>query len=163
MYEKIMVPLDGSRFSNRALQYAVDLAPRYDAALLLVEVIEPATIIPAVDPTGMSSTVTTKYTIETAVEQDKMNLSRAKRYLAGKVRDLKNKGISAEYRALQGEPADEIIKLGRKEKVDLIVMATHGRSGFRRAIMGSVADTVIRKSGDPVLVVRPRQQRRRKK
>lgn len=162
MYEKIMVPLDGSRFSNRALQYATDLAPRYGASLLLVQVVEPTTIVPAIDPTGLSSPVATRYSVETAVQQDKLNLSKVKRYLAGKVRDLKDDGISAEYKALQGEPAAEIIKLGKKEKVDLIVMATHGRSGFRRAIMGSVADKVIRKSGDPVLVVRPAQQRRKK-
>jgi nucleotide-binding universal stress UspA family protein len=162
MYKKILVPLDGSRFSNRALKYAVDLAQRYKAALVLAQVVPPTRPIPPVDPTGLTSPVASQITFDQAERADRRNLSRAKRYLAGKVRELKAKGLAAEYRATEGDPAESIMQIGRKAKVDLIVMTTHGRSGFRRAILGSVADKVIRDSGDPVLVVRPYQRRRRK-
>jgi universal stress protein A len=162
MYKKILVPLDGSRFSNRALKYAVDLAQQYKASLLLVQVVEPVRPIPPVDPTGLTSPVASQITFDQATRADRRHLSRAKRYLAGKVREMKAKKIPAEYRAVEGDAADNIMILARKNKVDLITMTTHGRSGFRRAIMGSVADKVIRESGDPVLVVRPYQRRRRK-
>lgn len=162
MYTKILVPLDGSRFSARALKYAVDLARRYDAALVLAQVVPPVRVIPPVDPTGMSNPVATGITFEQAGRQDKLHLSRARRYLAGKVREVKALGIPAEYRAVEGDPADNIMQIAKKAKVDLIVMTTHGRSGFKRAILGSVADKVIRHSGDPVLVVRPYQRRKRK-
>ncbi len=162
MYKKILVPLDGSRFGNRALKYAVDLAQKYQASVLLTQVIQPTRPVPPVDPTGLTSPVASEITFEQAADADRRNLSRAKRYLAGKVRELKAKGIAAEYRAVEGDAARDIILVARKNKADLIVMTTHGRSGFRRAIMGSVADKVIRESGDPVLVVRPYQRRRRK-
>jgi len=162
MYEKIMVPLDGSRFSNRALEYAVDLAPRYGASLFLVQVVEPVTIVPPVEPTGLSSPAAAEVTVEEAIRQENRNASKAKAYLAAKVRNLKAQGIDAEYKVLEGNPAEEILKAGKKAKVDLVVMATHGRSGLRRVFMGSVADKVIRESGDPVLVVRPKQRRRKK-
>jgi nucleotide-binding universal stress UspA family protein len=162
MYKKILVPLDGSRFSNRALKYAVDLAQRYKASLVLAQVVQATNPIPPVDPTGLTSPVASQITFDQAERANRRNLSRAKRYLAGKVRELKAKNIAAEYRAVEGEPARDIMLIARKYKVDLIVMTTHGRSGFRRAIMGSVADKVIRESGEPVLVVRPYQRRRRK-
>ena len=162
MYKKILVPLDGSRFSNRALKYAVDLAAQYKASLVLAQVIQPTRPLPPVDPTGLTSPIASQITFDQAAQADRRNLSRAKRYLAGKVRELKAKNIPAEYRAAEGDPATHIMQIARKTKVDLIVMTTHGRSGFRRAIMGSVADKVIRDSGDPVLVVRPYQRRRRK-
>jgi nucleotide-binding universal stress UspA family protein len=162
MYKKILVPLDGSRFGNRAMKYAIDLAQQYKASLLLVQVVQPTRPIPPVDPTGLTSPVASQITFDQAALADRRNLSRAKRYLAGKVRELKAKNIPAEYRATEGDAAAHIMEIGRKNKVDLIVMTTHGRSGFRRAIMGSVADKVIRESGDPVLVVRPYQRRRRR-
>ena len=162
MYKKILVPLDGSRFSNRALKYAVDLAQKYKASLVLVQVVQPTRPIPPVDPTGLTSPVASQITFDEALREDRRNLSRAKRYLAGKVREMKAKNISAEYRAVEGDPANSIMQVAKKARVDLIVMTTHGRSGFRRAIMGSVADKVIRHSGDPVLVVRPYQRRRRR-
>jgi nucleotide-binding universal stress UspA family protein len=162
MYKKILVPMDGSRFGNRAMKYAIDLAQQYKASLLLVQVVQPTRPIPPVDPTGLTSPVASQITFDQAALADRRNLSRAKRYLAGKVREMKAKNIPAEYRATEGDAAAHIMEIGRKNKVDLIVMTTHGRSGFRRAIMGSVADKVIRESGDPVLVVRPYQRRRRR-
>jgi nucleotide-binding universal stress UspA family protein len=163
MFEKILVPLDGSRFSNRALKYAVNLAQHYKASLVLVQIVHPIRPIPPVDPTGLTSPVATELTFEQAEDADRRNMSRAKRYLAGKVRGLKAKKLAAEYRAAEGDPAELIILIARKAKVDLIVMASHGRGGFRRALMGSVADKVTRESGDPVLIVRPYQRRRRRK
>jgi len=54
-----------------------------------------------------------------------------------------------------GNPAQSIMQFSKKKNIDLIVMTTHGKSGLKRAVMGSIADVVIRESGKPVLVIRP--------
>jgi nucleotide-binding universal stress UspA family protein len=82
-------------------------------------------------------------------------VAKARRYLQGKVRGIKSDSIRASYMAVVGDPARSIMQAARKENIDLIVMTTHGKSGIKRALLGSVADEVIRNSKKPVLVVRP--------
>ena len=65
---------------------------------------------------------------------------------------LKQKGITAKIEVLSGKPAEEIIKYSKDNNVDLIVMSTHGRSGFSRIVFGSVADKVLRQSEVPLLL-----------
>jgi len=64
------------------------------------------------------------------------------------------KGVDFEQRILKGDPAHEIIRLAEREKIDLIVMGTHGRRGLSRLLMGSVAEWVMRRANCPVLTVR---------
>jgi len=164
MYKRILVPLDRSTFSTRALKYAIDLAPRYGAKLILLTVIEPAKVMPlVVDPTGLSSPILASTAIEQAQILEAQERERSRRYLARKVNQLKKRGIDAEYVLAYGQPADTIMKIAREKKADLIVMATHGRTGLKRAIMGSVAEKVIRESSQPVLVIRPRPDRKKTK
>ncbi len=155
MYDKILVPLDGSRFSTLALNHAADMAPRYGAALVLVGVVEHVSIIPPVDPIGVTSPVAANTTVEQARVTEANDRERIRRYLSRKVSEIRKQGISAESVIEVGKPADAIMKTARKKKADLIIMATHGRGGLERAFMGSVADQVIRESRQPVLVVRP--------
>ena len=75
MYKKILVPLDGSRFSNRALKYAVDLAQQYKASLLLVQVVEPVRPIPPVDPTGLTSPEESKFFIAKGAPEEILKVS----------------------------------------------------------------------------------------
>ena len=89
------------------------------------------------------------------MDEDKRNSSKAKRYLSGKMRGLKAQGVQGVYRVAVGEPAAAIMKLTRREKADLVIMTTHGKSGLKRALLGSVADEVVRNSKKPVLVVTP--------
>ena len=63
-------------------------------------------------------------------------------------------GVAFEHRMAMGNPADEIVQLARDEKASLIVLGTHGRSGFSRLLMGSVAEVVVRRAPCPVLVYR---------
>jgi nucleotide-binding universal stress UspA family protein len=80
----------------------------------------------------------------------------AESYLARKVAELKRFGIAkVSHSAPEGFAADEIIALGRRLPDNLIAMSTHGRTGVGRWVLGSVTETVVRHSGDPVLVVRP--------
>lgn len=160
MFRHILVPLDGSRLGTRALHYAIDIAQRYGAKITLVRAVTPTTIVP---PTGTAFGVTSptaaEMTFEEAERLDNLNVSRARRYMNTKLREVKARGIEGNYKVLLGDAAEAIMKQCKREKADLIVMTTHGRSGIKRAILGSVADKVIRESGDPVLVIRPIRRR----
>ena len=157
MFKHILVPLDGSRFSSRALPYAIEVAHRFGAEAILLQVVKPAT--PVATTTGMApgtaSPATAEIAVQAALEEEKRNAARAKRYLGSKVREIRSKDIKVSYQAVVGDPAQSIMEFSKKEYVDLVVMTTHGKSGLKRAVMGSVADAVIRESGKPVLVVRP--------
>jgi nucleotide-binding universal stress UspA family protein len=157
MFNRLLVPLDSSRFASRALRYAAEVAQRFNAELILLQVIKPATPVPAT--TGMApggeSPASAEIAMQAALEEDKRNAAHAKRYLSGKVRQMRAQAINASYQVIVGDPAQSIMEFSKKEHMDLVVMTTHGKSGIKRAIMGSVADAVIRESGKPVLVIRP--------
>ncbi|HKX51349.1 MAG TPA: universal stress protein, partial [Candidatus Binatia bacterium] len=79
----------------------------------------------------------------------------AKEYLEKKADELKDLGVAtATCVAKEGFAGDEIIALGRKTADNLIAMSSHGRSGVQRWVLGSVAETVVRHSGDPALIIR---------
>jgi nucleotide-binding universal stress UspA family protein len=159
MFKKILVPLDGSRFSVRALPYATELAQRFGAEVMLIQIVEPATPLIAPAAPGMESPVVTEAAMQQERIQNKRKISRARRYLSRKLREIAPEGVKAASHVEVGLPADSIMEVCQKEKIDLVVMTTHGRSGLKRALMGSVADKVIRESGHPVLVIRPRKAR----
>ena len=161
MFKRLLVPLDGSRFGSRALAYASEVAHHFGAEVVLIQVVKPAT--PVATTTGMTpgiaSPSTAELAVQAALEEDKRNSAHAKRYLSRKVRGLKSRDIKASYQVIVGDPAQSIMEYSKKEHVDLVVMTTHGKSGLKRAVMGSVADAVIRESGKPVLVIRPRTKK----
>lgn len=159
MFNKLLVPLDGSRFASRALPYAIDIALRYDIEIILLQVIQQTTpITESGIEYGIESPISAEIAVETALTEDKRHSAYAKRYLSAQVRKIKGKGVRVSYQTIFGQPVQTILKFIRRHKIDIVVMTTHGKTGFRRAIMGSVADAVIRESSIPVLVVRPRSR-----
>jgi nucleotide-binding universal stress UspA family protein len=163
MFERILIPLDGSRFGSQALKNAVEVAKRFNAEIFLLQVVRQA--IPVMASSGITpgteSPMSAEISLKVAATQDKENVTRARRYLSRKAQEVRSKGISVSYDVIMGEPADGIMTFARKHKVDLIVMSSHGKGGLKRAILGSVADEVIRESGKPVLVVRPKTRKSR--
>jgi len=161
MFKRILVPLDGSRFGSRALQYATEVAQHFGAEVVLMQVVKPTTPVATTTgiDAGMESPAIAELAMQAALEEDKRNSARAKRYLSGKTRGMKPRDIKGSYQVAVGDPAQSIMSFAQKEHIDLVVMATHGKSGLKRAFMGSVADAVIRESGKPVLVVRPRTKK----
>jgi nucleotide-binding universal stress UspA family protein len=156
MFERLLVPLDGSRFASRALPYAAEVAQRFGAEVILIQVVRPPTaVIDAPTPIGVGPAAS-EVAVQAALEADKRNVGRAKRYLSGKVRAMRSRHIQSSYHVLMGDTARSIIEFSENENIDLVVMTTHGKSGLRRAFVGSIADVVIRRSGKPVLVIRPR-------
>jgi nucleotide-binding universal stress UspA family protein len=135
MYRTILVPLDESPLGERALPYAVSLAQRTGARLVLLEVAI-ANFVTRNDPqTGEP------YTVDEAA-----------RYLAG-VAARVGDGVTAETVQLSGEPGDEIVAESGRRAADLVAMSTHGRSGLGRWLYGSVAEHVVRHARVPVLLV----------
>jgi len=161
MFKRILVPLDGSRFGARALRYAAEVAQRFGAEVILTQAVVPEKLVSTTAgvAAGMGSIAATEIAAQAALEEDKRNVARAKRYLSGKVRGIRSQGIEGSYKVVVGDPAQSIMGFSKKESIDLVVMTTHGKSGLKRAIMGSVADAVIRESGKPVLVIRPQSRR----
>jgi nucleotide-binding universal stress UspA family protein len=143
MYRNIMVPVDGSPFSREAVLHGLRLASQSGAILRLVRIGTAATITGA--PDGF------------AVENQRLRQIHAAELgelysIAAECRAHSTVNVTA---ALQyGPVADTLIGYAKRHRVDLIVMRSHGRTGFARAWFGSVADALIRESGTPVLVVK---------
>ena len=136
--DKILFPTDFSPASESALRWATSLARDTGARLLIVHVEEPPTAYVGGD-----------YAIPETTAPARHELAK----LLALVVPF-DQGISYEHRILLGDPAPEIVKLAEEEKVDLIVLGTHGRTGLSRLLMGSVAEHVVRRADCPVLTVK---------
>ncbi|MDO8269158.1 MAG: universal stress protein [Candidatus Levybacteria bacterium] len=152
-YKRILFPTDGSQLSLIALPHVVSLANAFDSEVVLLHVVNSIGreiafyAAPGMYPVGLG---------EAAVDIVKENKRLAKKKLEV-VRDkLVAGGVKKNILQVQeGAAENNIIETIKKEKCDLVVMTSHGRSGFERAIVGSVTDHVMRHATCPVLVVRP--------
>lgn len=136
--ERILVPLDGSLLAEGAIQTAAGLARESGAALVLLRAAEAHTL-PGADPTDAQVAV----------------VREAEEYLTAVAARLGEEGIKGvETSVWYGPPATAIIEAARLQKGDLIVMTTHGRSGLGRLILGSVAESVLRGTTTPILLLR---------
>ena len=150
MYERILVPLDGSELSEAVLPHAQALARKLEARLLLVRATNiPATVMAEADPMGGPMPAEL---IDEAIQDETED---ARDYLTRMAQHLKEAGLDAAWEVVEGEPSRAIIDTAHKNDNDLIAMATHGRSGVPRVVLGSVADRVVRESRLPVLLIRP--------
>jgi nucleotide-binding universal stress UspA family protein len=139
----ILSPLDFSDFSLQALEVAQDIAKRYNSELVLVHVVP---VIPKLE--GHAS-------IFTEGEYENQLIESAKARLAAIAAKLRQQGVNARSTvSLSNDPAMEIMRLAESEKSDLIVIATHGVTGWRRLAFGSVTDKLVRTAECSVLVLR---------
>jgi nucleotide-binding universal stress UspA family protein len=157
VFERIVVPLDGSRLSAQAIPYAGEIGKRFDAEVILVRVLSPSGLAIVPQTTGMESAIATDIIAQEARVKDVDNAANAKRYLMNWAQSLKTQGMKASYQVTIGTPAKSIMELVIAQQASLIVMMSHGRGWFKRAIMGSVADEILRGSSVPVLIIRPKE------
>jgi len=142
MYKKILVPLDGSELSEAVLDHVVTIAKGCQVLeVILIRIREP-----------LDNSVKTTLDPEIAEELDQVYNDEAAEYLEKLAKTLEKKGIDVNVEVLEGNPAEEIIKFSKENKIELIVMSTHGRSGFSRIVFGSVADKVLRQTEVPILL-----------
>ncbi|MDP3878963.1 MAG: universal stress protein [Dehalococcoidales bacterium] len=152
MFERVLVCLDGTRFGGQALDYAIEIAKRFSAEVVLIRVITAAT---PEHPISLSAEVS-EIAKDTAHLKDKRNVETARRYLKTKLEQVTARGVKSSIHVVAGVPGKAIVQFCHQENVGLVVMMTHGKSGIKRAILGSTTDEVIRESGLPVLAISPR-------
>ncbi len=154
MFKKILACLDKSNLSEQVLEYAAEEALAFNAELILLHVIpEPYIVSPSLPGT---STLPVQNPVELgqlAKEEEK-----ASAYLENIAGGLRERGIRVETLVLQGDAGNTIINYGQENDIDLIALATHGRGGLEKLFYGSVADSVLKRSGLPILLIRPRNQ-----
>lgn len=143
MYNRILLTLDGSAVAETALTHAAELASALSARLTLLSVVEPIVIHPSLGIVGPDLPIVTIDEKEVLVN-----------YLQMLCEKLRERNIQVGYVIREGDAASEICDYAAENDVDLIVMSTHGRSGIRRWVYGSVADRVLRGAKVPVLLVR---------
>ena len=150
MYKHILCPTDFSGPANKALEYACDLAKQYDAELHLLHVLpDPVAALTAYGP------------VVSAIPPDWEESMRAQvnKQLDDALDKNWEKGKKVHRAISEGVPFAEIIRYARDNAIDLIVMGTHGRTGFNHFIMGSEAEKVVRKAPCPVLTIPPEERK----
>jgi len=154
MYERIIIPLDGSKVGEAALPYVRELvsklSPEVKVEVVLLQVVSSLTHYVIAGEASAQIPYTEK-----EMEQIK---KKAMDYLKKAGEGLRSKGIKVTIKVAVGKPDEEIIKAADGINTDLIAMSTHGRSGLSRWAFGSVTDRVLRVGNKPVLMVRaPRE------
>ena len=156
IFQKILVPLDGSDHSRRALESAIQIAKSFNSKLMLLTV-HHVTITPVTSPEltiqapvivpDASAAEMTERAIEAAHNYDKKILAEAE----AKVRSEK---IEVETELIDGNAVEEIVRKSEEGKFDLIIMGARGLSTIKKLFIGSVSDGVIKKAPCPVLIVK---------
>jgi len=141
---RVLVPLDGSELSRSVLPYVEDIVKALGASLILFNAVTPLHIYPG----------TEVYTVPVGSVMDDLT-AQARSFLAAVEKEVEGRGLKARSVVTIGSPVDEIVRAGQDVGAGLIALATHGRSGVSRWIIGSVADGVMRRSTLPCLLVRP--------
>ena len=144
--KQVLVPIDFSECSRKALRYAIPLARHHKAAITL------AYVVPSV------SVAFGEYGAFDPVAITKEMRERAERELATLIVDEVRGVVAADTVVYTGSPASEIINIAEKLPADIIVISTHGRSGLKHVLLGSVAERVVRHAHCPVLVVRENER-----
>lgn len=142
---RIVVPTDLSDFSLAALEYASTLSLIYGADLFLLHVED--VVPPPMYTTHVADLEAGHFQSQTEAEVRKS----LEQFAARKI----NPDLKAHLVLRLGHPVDEIIRFAEEERIDMIVMATHGRTGLKHVLMGSIAEKVVRNSSIPVLTVKP--------
>ena len=156
MYQRVLLPVDGSELCTPAIAQVPRLTDA-EHEVVLVEVIDsPSRILTQTTPAGFAWTdggISGDVVSEVIAAQRAL----AEQHLAAARTQLEAAGITkVDARVLEGVPGPAIVELARAVGADVVVMATHGRSGLRRTVLGSVADHVVRHlEGIPVLLIHP--------
>jgi nucleotide-binding universal stress UspA family protein len=141
MYERILIPTDGSECADSAVDHAIDIATQYDAELHVLSVVDTRDMshsAPAISPQQVEQTLRER--AESVVES-----------VAERAADA---GVETVTAVEPGVPDDVVVEYAADHDCDLVVMGTHGRTGLQRYLLGSVTERTVRRSSVPVLTVR---------
>lgn len=165
MYNRLLVALDGSRFSEVVLPEVLRLAAGTPATVHLLAVAsvpDATTASPISEPLvvgvlapGGVVTRTPPPAAEAKGQALERTIEETEEFLESRAKDLKMSHLSVETAVRFGDPAEEILRYAVEHDVEVIMMATHGRTGLATAVFGSVARQVVQNGKVPVLLVRP--------
>lgn len=147
-YQRILVPYDGSKFSEKALKEAIKIAKKFDSDLFILTVIDASSV----------SIPKTKKGVMLDVKKFARTLKNHTAKLDLKLRDevlrCKEDGVSADYELVMGKPAEIILKFAKKREINLIAMGIQGLTGFGRLkAIGSISRRISEQASCPVLLV----------
>lgn len=149
VFKHILCPTDFSEPANNALKYACDLTAQYDAELHLLHVLpDPVAALTAYGPVVSAIPADWEETMRNQVNEQLANILDSEW----------EKGKQVQRSISEGFPSAEIIRYAKDNAIDLIVMGTHGRTGFNHLLMGSEAEKVVRKAHCPVLTIPPKER-----
>lgn len=161
MCKKILVTLDGSKASEAIIPAVVRTAASgAQVTLLTVTDVPPAVIrgagpLVAAGAAGGAAQLAVRKTVETRDQAMNHLRERNESYLNQAAKPLREAGITVDTHVAFGDATDEIVSFAHSENVDVIMMATHGRSGVAEVVFGSVASRVVREARIPVTLIRP--------
>jgi nucleotide-binding universal stress UspA family protein len=143
MFNRIVVPLDGTALAEHALPFAEEMCSLIGSPIHLIRVVE---AIPGGATLYSTMVDGSAYAIAAQSDREEADL-----YLNGIATDLTARGYHPTFEVRVGAPTDEVV--GAVQSTDLLVIASHGRAGLPRLMLGSVAEDVLRHSPAPVLLV----------
>jgi len=147
-FKNILCPIDFSEPSTEGLQYAIDLAAQFKAELSIVHILP---VMPALPPDPNFVFKVPEY--ERALHQE------AEKKLQALAEEWVPREIRAQTILGHGDAGNQIVRIAEEQRADLIVITTHGQSGWRHLVFGSVVERVVRTASCPVLTIRaPRRQ-----
>ena len=153
VFNNILVPVDGSEHSSRAIEYASEIASKFNSKLTLFHAyfftlpVTPSTILPGAPNYG----VMTQESIDVLSQKTKKD---ANQILVQATNLVKEKNVVVKSLLREGRVVTEILKILETEKVDLIVMGARGISGIKKLFLGSTSEEVVKKANCPVLIVK---------
>jgi len=156
--ERILVPMDGSRQSSKALAYAIDAAKCFNGSIVILRVVTLSMLERAWNSPSSGGPIIKQDFLKEADRRDKRTMTRVRKYLRDKLKVVTGSGIQGSFRLMVGDPADSIKQCCEEENIDLIVMNANSRGWLKRAIMGSVTDEILRTSSVPLLVLRSKNK-----
>ena len=147
MYERILIPTDGSDVADSAVDHAVDLAAQYGATVHALFVVDPEAVTYSLGSEQLDRLNEGRFG---EMEELEAQANEATGYVAAAAREH---GVDAVEELRVGKPHEVIANYAGGNDIDLIVIGSHGRSGIRRALLGSVTERVLRSTHRPVMVV----------
>ena len=150
MFKRILVPHDGSAFAERALPHALELAKQFSSEVHLLEVVPDQA--PALLTEEVGEQLNPEVALETLGEVQEKIREAGRERLQQLATGLQRDGLVVRWAVVDGDPVQEILSYADQHQIELIAMASHGRTGLARAILGSVTDALLRQARQPILV-----------
>ena len=148
MYKKILLPTDGSEYSEKAGEYAIWIADKSFSQIIVLNVID-TSYLRSIPQKDLELSLEDQFKADGNMAVQKFSKKKEKKECDGKC-----KNIQIITRIKKGKPADEILKTIEEEEIDLVVMGASGKHGLNRLYPGSVTESVVRSAKCPVFVVK---------